>query len=609
MKKIKWSLMFVLSLAVLASCGGKTSETATGSESNNSEETTEPVPVKESVEYIYNILVSDSIYEEIENSNQVSYQEVYENSNRVETITEDVQILNNQQTYYYGTTDVKYPETPSYNSNDSYIRKSEVQTINGTKLYFDVTDYEKQNEKDKATRLPIVASGDPSEDGLSYLLESSVDAQLCKQSSLFVAQFIDSYLINNIDLNGMIPAVYIQENSDKTTSYYLHDFSYNYAEEGLETTIIISFDIKLDTASNRLLSATTIYETKEEQGEDDFYQTKDTKTYEVSYGERGESVDQIIDVNDYFLSEVTKIQAYILDGEQKTYLDLNALPVGKYIRFEATTYQPSKAVDLMMYPVSSSKDFVTLDTETCYSDTIGTSLISFETATGVPFSQEITFVQSKLTGLTFSSTSDILEREYQEDYSVVYAVYNNTSYDSLYLSAEGGKFEKDDIVISYEHEGLLNFTIANQSDTSILYQLEVSDNNENIEYTSVTFSSKSTPNVKETIQFHLKKKLEGLALTQYMLDHVYEYQNIYTDLVYKIDFTSESEGIYYDNDGKTITEVPFTYTLEDYQLVIEFSADTYYAYDKEDMSIRRDGTQVSLFVGDGSYATHTYKAK
>lgn len=600
MKKIFKPLSLAFLLFILVGCNNTTS-------SSTSDDSVQ----KDSVEYIYNILVNDSIEKEVNDSSSVKFIETNEDSNRIETFKEDVEILNNQQTYYFGTYDVKYHQTPSFNSKDSYVRKSEVKEYDGVKVYYDVTDYENNNQKDKASRLPIVKDGNEEEDGINYLLEKSVPNQLCKQSSLFVAQFISTYLINNIDLGGVVPAVYFKNNDDNTTSYYLHDFAYDYTLEGIKTEITISFDITLETGTNTLLNAKTVYQTKEIQAEDDYFFTKDTLEYQVNYENRKDKVDNPINSEDYFLQEVNSIRAYVLDGSDKKYYELDSLPINKYVRFEALDYKPSKAVDIMMYPKLTSKSDVILDSETCFASKPISSLITFESATGIVFSIDVTFVETLVEDINFTCTDEIIEKEYDENSQLsAYLVYNNTTYESIYVSTSNGKIDQNDIVFEIEHEDLMSLTLTNATDKMLTYRLEVLDNPTNILNTTITFKSLSNPDVEEVVNFKLKQKLEHEDLIEFMQQHTYVYKNIYTNLVYKIVFTSDSEGIYYDNLGEGEIQIPFIYSVDDnYYLAISFSKDTYYQYDKNDLRITRDGKNLKLFVGDGSYATHTYVAE
>lgn len=600
MKKIFKPLSLAFLLFILVGCNNTTSSSTSGDSVQ-----------KDSVEYIYNILVNDSIEKEVNDSSSVKFIETNEDSNRIETFKEDVEILNNQQTYYFGTYDVKYHQTPSFNSKDSYVRKSEVKEYDGVKVYYDVTDYENNNQKDKASRLPIVKDGNEEEDGINYLLEKSVPNQLCKQSSLFVAQFISTYLINNIDLGGVVPAVYFKNNDDNTTSYYLHDFAYDYTLEGIKTEITISFDITLETGTNTLLNAKTVYQTKEIQAEDDYFFTKDTLEYQVNYENRKDKVDNPINSEDYFLQEVNSIRAYVLDGSDKKYYELDSLPINKYVRFEALDYKPSKAVDIMMYPKLTSKSDVILDSETCFASKPISSLITFESATGIVFSIDVTFVETLVEDINFTCTDEIIEKEYDENSQLsAYLVYNNTTYESIYVSTSNGKIDQNDIVFEIEHEDLMSLTLTNATDKMLTYRLEVLDNPTNILNTTITFKSLSNPDVEEVVNFKLKQKLEHDDLIEFMQQHTYVYKNIYTNLVYKIVFTSDSEGIYYDNLGEGEIQIPFIYSVDDnYYLAISFSKDTYYQYDKNDLRITRDGKNLKLFVGDGSYATHTYVAE
>lgn len=613
MKNTKLALILLLPMLALVGCSNAAPTTSESIETTDSQKPSvpsEPVVDKMGVDYIYTLLTTDAIRQEVESSNQVSFKEVINNSNRTETILEDIHILNNQQTYYYGSHDVKYVKTPSFDNVDHYIRKSEAKLFNNQMVYYDVTDYENKKEKNRATRLPILKEAGVGQEGVDYLLESSVDAQLCKQSSLFVAQFINTYLLNNKDLGGIIPVVYIKDNADNTTSYYLHDFSYNYEDEGITTTVNISFDVKLEKDTNRFLDARTVYHTEESQGEDDVYFSTDTIEYAVSYGERDASVDTRIEVEDYFINKVSEIRAYIADGDKKIYLDTNALPVDKYIRFEALTYEPSKAVDIMMYPVNTSKDFVTLGSETCFAEVEGSSTLTFQTATGIYFNKIVTFKKSAITVLNFTCVDELMEKTYDDNGELIYQVYNETEYNSLYLTAKyGEKLNQDDIEVVYEHPELMKLEIQTAAEKNITYKLNVLANPNNVTDTTITFKSKSNPSASVVVKFQLKKKLNATELSSFLLSHEYVYENIYTHLQYKVKFVSETKGIYTDNDGSATKEIEFDYTVNDaYHFDITFAEDTYYAYDKQSMRVSRDGKELVWFVGDGSLATHHYRA-
>lgn len=624
MKKIALLLGLGFTLS-LVSCSSKTQTPDNDNTGNNNDNTDlpdnpggegnedqdEPEVKEDSVELIYNLLVNTSYKAEINESNVITFSNIAEDSNKTITTTEDVHIFNNDSTIYYGTYDAKYNETPEFNETDTFIRKSEVKDYDGTKVYYDVTDYAKNNSKDDASRLPIVSNGSSDEDGVSYLLESSVPAQLTKQSSLYIAQFIDTNLLNNIDLGGLIPKVYYVENEDSTTSFYLHDFSYSYGDEGIETKVSISFDIVLDSNSYKLITASTIFEQTETQGENDSYVYKETNSYKVGYGERETSpTKEDINVEDYFITQVQSIRAYVLDGGNKIYYPLNGLPINKYIRFEAESYLPSKAVDTSMIILSTKRDEVIIDDETAYAETPISTLLTFESVTGVFFSQDVTFVKPSIEEIGFSCSDPTMEREYDDDYNVTYVVYNDTTYNDVFISISPSGFNEDELEITYEDEGLLTLTKVTKYDTTIRYTLTVSSNPNNISKTSITISSKENPSVKEVINFKFKKKSNMDEIQEYMLNHMYTYTNIYTGLTYKIKFTSKTDGIYYDNLGtEEDIQIPFTYTLnDDYTLTIKFSKETSYLYSETDISISRDGKDIALYVDDGSYATHHYIA-
>ena len=130
-------------------------------------------------------------------------------------------------------------------------------TYSSQKVIYFVTDYEYGNKRatwaDNATRLPVVSSGDSSQDGVNYLLESSVAGQISKQVSLISYNFIATYLLNNPDVQTALPSVeVVSKNTEKI--YRLENYSYTYAEDdNTDVTVIIEFEIKTD--NNGLISS------------------------------------------------------------------------------------------------------------------------------------------------------------------------------------------------------------------------------------------------------------------------------------------------------------------------------------------------------------------
>lgn len=584
-------------------------------ENENTDE--EEGPKKDSVELIYNLLTGDAYEEEVLYSNFVNLEQVYETSNYKDTTSEET-YLEGSSTYYYGSTKREYTSKPEDNYEDSYIRKSQATFFDPDNsssdfVFFDVVDYKNDNSKDRADILPIVGDdeGDPALDGTEYLMESTVVEQLSKQSTLYISQFISTYLLNNVNLGGQIPAVYIDDTDASKVTYYLHDFSYSYEEDGTLVEFNISFDATLEKETNRLVSAETSFRQTETRGENDTYFVSDTNKYEITYGERNLDISdkEELNVRDYYLLSANGVRAYTLDGGEKTYYELNNIPVNEYIRFEAVDYLPAKSVDIQLYPTSANDDWVDLDLNNANvsSTRTGRSIVTIQSQLGTVIKNvEVTFVQPEIRSFNVRIDDSIVESDYTDDYEdVIYSVYNNTVYSRFTVTIDPVNFSTSDFDIVIEHPDLISLRQTEVTTRAVTYEMTVGANEDNVENTTITFVSKSNPNIKEVVDLRIKRKLSIEEIQAELLKNSYRFDFLYQENTYfYLDFVDGSTGVYREG-GDINSTSNFTYTLnDDYTLSINFESATHYEYD-ETARVRFDGKAVTLEdLGDTMRTCH-----
>ena len=234
-----------------------------------------------------------SAYElEVNSSNKVKYKEVIDKTSSKEVIDEETTIYNDEMTISNGTRSLTYKKE-NKTISDNYLKFATVGTYRNSesstdtfRAFFLITDYEKNGTEastwvDSSSQLPVYKNGKDSEDGLSYLLEKSVPGQLSKQASLYTSNFIDSNLVNNIDLNASganIKAKKIIKDNNFLT-YSLTDYSYSYTEEGINTKISYSFEVNFDNLGRFISSNYSSY-TGETRGDNDKYEVNVNYSYE-----------------------------------------------------------------------------------------------------------------------------------------------------------------------------------------------------------------------------------------------------------------------------------------------------------------------------------------
>lgn len=601
-------LLLLLPMLVLAAC-----DQTTGNSSSNSS-SQEPSPETEiSLEGFSNLLTMDLFEQEVENSNEVTFSEVYNQGDaRILTANETLTIYNDETSFATGTEKMTYPATTSGGQEtsyeDSYQRIINTKTYGTQKVFYYVTDYAdgtlRTTWADSAKRLPVVASGDESLDGVDYLLASSLPAQLTKQVSLLTNQFISTYLLNNPDVQMILPNVAIETNNE-TTTYSLNDFTYSYTDDdGSTVTVLIEFEV--DVTSQGIVQSELHYHTTQVR-EDDRYEVDDLMTYNISYGTRASSSTNtnLINPEDYFLEEVNEVRAFIYnDSWEKEYVDLNNLPLNEYITFEASDYVPAKAVDLQMYAASSTEPTIIATSGDVFETlATGEATITVESATGVEKTLEVRVNMQPISRIKYNDASSDIETEVEGSTTTRY-IYTNTTYDSIYLTVSPTAASLEDIEIEVSDPTILEVSILTTGNGFLELQYVVKENNDT-QSVSVTFSSKVDESVSTTITYQIKNRLTPEEMSAYLIGHTYRWDNLYDNSSYSImTFTDETTGTISYYDGETLLQTTtFTYTFDGVNFNPVMADDALYGYNSGDLKL--DGTQIVMRVDETLYV-HYY---
>lgn len=615
----KRRLISLLSLFMLFSCGGGSNE-STGSSNNDylsdgliseeikssgEEQSSNEKLTKIELEKLQELLLGDVGKNEVLYSSKVEFEEHDKNGTDREIYSKEVMnIYSNYVSVANGSVDNIYYTNGNKNVvSDSYERVAQVKTYNEQSIFYLVTDYENgtlnYNLKDSAYRLPIYEDGDSTYDGISYLLLSSVPGQVTKQVSLIVHNFISQFLTNNADIQTAMPYAQISYENDNILKYYL-EYSYKYSDDdGSEVKTEIGFSISIK--ENRLLEASTLYKTTTTR-DDESYVEEDTTSYKISYDERKlSSSASFINVEDYFLEEVNEVKAYYYnDKGEKEYTSINNLPVNKYIRFEASTYAPLKAVDIEMYAKSSSnEDVISVTSDVFETKSSGEAKVQLESATGVLFAVDVRVAIPEIKKIKFDDSSSNIEKDGDSRY-----IYTSTTYDeNIYVSVNPSSCLLSDVEISVSDEDVLE-VVPTFYPKVIQLKLIVKDTDKT--KVTISFKSKTNPDVKLDVEFNIKKRLSDDEMYEKLLNNTFKWTNIYSTSQYSIlEFTSNEKGkvTYYDGNNE-LGSSTFTYSFNGTTFNIKMDSNYYGVYNYDSGEIKLDASEIVLRVNVTDYVHH-----
>ncbi|MFA6829512.1 MAG: hypothetical protein WCR67_02255 [Bacilli bacterium] len=585
------------------------------SESTSVSDSSEDEGEEVSLDSIYSLLRGDLNDSEVRDSNKVVTTSVDDagSGTRITTNTEELNIYSDHTSLACGTDKVQYGESSSYDSQDTYEREICSKNYSGQDIFYYVIDYadgtKRESWKDTAKRLPIYDSATSGTEGTDYLLASSLASQITKQASLLTASFLSTHIINNADVQTIIPTATMYEDEGIIT-YELKDFSYQTTDDDdsiVDT--LIEFEIVVD--DGKLMKSTLRYNINQ-QRDDEEYIIDDVTTYEISYGDReASSTDELVfNPEDYFIETVDSVKSFYFDNGKKVYVDKDKLPLGKYIRFEADVYTPSKAVDLDMTPETST-DSTVIEVSTITFDTLkaGTATLTMSSATGVFVSVDVTVItENKASRISYADASAGFEKEGTSDNFKTY-MYTGQTYEGIYLTVRPAS-AIDDIQVIVSDPEVLSVTAVSSSATSgiICYKYVVSATNNSSKSVSVTFKSLSNETVSYTQDYVIKDALSAEDLLAKATSHTYRWDNIYDVGTYGIlTFDSTTKGTikYYDGEGLIEDSVStFSFTINGSEFVPTMDENAYLKYNGGEIAL--DGGFIVLRVNVTDYV-HTFK--
>lgn len=557
------------------------------------------------------LLRTTLLEKEIANSSQVTYQEVYNLDNsRIYTSTETFTIYEDETSFAEGTEKVTFP-SENLEYVDTYQHIITTETYDNQKIFYYVVDFAdgtlRTSWVDIAERLPVYTTGNADYDGINYLLASSLPGQLTKQVSLLSNQFIQANILGNPDVQMVLPKVQVIEEKDVTT-YSVKDFTYSYEDDDdSEVTVSIEFEIK--TSQQGLTSSSLHYRTVQTRGEES-YVTDDQINYDVQYGNRlsSQTNPSLIDPTDYFLEEVKEVKAYVYENGEKEYVEFTNLPLNKYVHFEASDYEPKKAVDLEMYAVASTEPSVVSKSGNLF-ETIktGEATLTVESATGIQKTIDVRVNMPAISRIKYNDTSSDIEVVASSNETIRY-IYTNTTYDHIYLSVTPSTANLGDIAITVSDPNALEVTILSQTSSVLELQYRVQDTYVSQEIT-ITFTSKINENISTSVTYQIKERLTDAEMQEKLIGHSYRWNNLYNspgDDYYAImTFTDATHGtIRYYNGQNFLEEAHFTYSFHDTTFTPVMEDGALYGYNSGDITL--DGNKITMRVNETEYV-HYYE--
>lgn len=512
---------------------------------------------------------------EVSDSSKVLFNETYKKDDvSVEEDSETWNVYNKQIAGVEGSKKITYSSSNQV-IEDSYKKIVKRITYTNADVIYFVTDYEHGNKRvdwvDSAALLPVVKTGTSDQDGVSYLLESSVLSQISKQVSLIGSNFIQSQFTSNVNVQSSFPQGYKSTLNGKER-YYINPFSYSYEDDSITTAITVSFEYVV--SNGKLLSFDSYYKQVESMDESDSYTIEDNIHYEISYDSRVEAPADLINPEDYFLQEVNEVEAYYVDEKgNQVITSIEELPTNTYVHFKAKDYSPSKAVDISLYPVEDqtlNTTIISLDGNTFHTERPGTTTVKVTTANGIEKELTIKVLPVPLKSITYNDTYSGIEIDTKivgdETIKTRY-VYSNTTYSKINITLTPSDADLNDIVATVDKENMVNIT-STVNTTTVSFTYEVLDVKDGDTFT-VTFSSRTNPDIKTEITYNCKKNMTLDEKNEYLKNHTYKYTSIWDKtFTATLTFDGTNGRIEYSTGDVTT----FTYELNDTSMTISITS-------------------------------------
>lgn len=291
------------------------------------------------------------------------------------TVEEDVDVYKDGTSGATGT--IKRVDA-NVTTNDTYKRRNtiikEKYEVDGNvyeyPMFVSVSDYEKGNMgnsyQDKATKLFIVSEEDATSGGLSsdtYITPTETEQNLSPLVTWNYYYKLAGYLLND---------PYATQTNVKEFSYsamsngnIVYSCVVGYQVEGDYNDVAFysqNYQFITDAKQTRFISGSIsyFYSDVNKDDIDDYYESQENYTVSLDYEAITDVPEDVLDVNEYFLSDITDIEVFYKTGKEEALdpdnivLDYN----NNYLFARAKTYTPAKALDLSINNVSSSNEKV-----------------------------------------------------------------------------------------------------------------------------------------------------------------------------------------------------------------------------------------------------------
>ncbi|MCD8195495.1 MAG: Ig-like domain-containing protein [Coprobacillus sp.] len=366
MKKLP--ILLMLCALLLTGCNNSETETPT-------DETDEPGASEATLETSYS-------FEELVNLLWDVYDNEANFASSAEVIVKDEGGANyiSNETYTFFTDGssaskgtLTYEDTINSNSKkDTFSRRAVIQeekydidnTIETYDMFISVLDYDNETisnnyYKDRVAKVFVANSTkEATEGGLEegeYILRSEYPNEASAKVTYELMSEL-STLYSNANIYNQ--QVSFTNDSDGNYLFFYH-YGYSYAGD-LDNTTTETIDLSFTLSSDMKYLYTTKYEYEikdvSNSDPDDIYVSKETYEATLTYGDKIDVTDDVIDVNDYFLSEVTSATVYDTFGNK--YDNLTVDTTVAYLVIKADTYTPEKASNVELINESSSNQNV-----------------------------------------------------------------------------------------------------------------------------------------------------------------------------------------------------------------------------------------------------------
>lgn len=387
MKKIK-ILSLLAVVTTLASCGANPSSNSTtpttpSTPSNNSSQTTKPTSEKPekknmSISDVYNYVYDLASREYLASHEDVKTTSVNSYSSKVKSISLD--IYNDKTSYGTGTVVETNNSTSEVSKEDTFKYRAKSQkekvkiedSIKELNFLYMVESYENDSFytsgfSDALGRLAVVKNTNEATDlGLAtgqYILEKNLDTYVTSNAVNSVYKFIDENIVNNESLKTSSLSFEYYDDKDGNTIYsFSTEYKYDNSDVDVSTGTVVDIDV-LFTVNNdeNMTSFKTSYKVVEGDTSGDSslaYIKNDIYEGTITYGEKQAPSTKAIDVNNYFINDVTDIDVFDRNTNQPTALNKDQIPASTTaIYAKPKTYSPATALDAdfsYLIPKSSS---------------------------------------------------------------------------------------------------------------------------------------------------------------------------------------------------------------------------------------------------------------